>query len=49
MTVEEMEAGANAVHALAEKYNVKFFISREQEREIASVVIRAFLAVRGEK
>lgn len=48
MTNGELEAGADAVHALAEKYGVSFWINRDKEREIASEVIKAFVAAKDE-
>lgn len=41
MTKEELEAGANAVHAVAEKYGLAMFVNRDQEREVAAAVIKA--------
>lgn len=46
MTQEELEAGADAVHALAVKYGVTILMTREQEREVAAEVIKAFLKKR---
>lgn len=41
MTKEELEAGADAVHAIAEKYGLAMFVTRDQEREVAAAVIKA--------
>lgn len=49
MTTEELEAGATAVHELAEKYGMAILLTRDQEREVAAVVIKALDALRGKK
>lgn len=41
MTKEELETGADAVHALAVKYGIAMFVTRDQEREVAAAVIKA--------
>ena len=42
MTQQELEAGADAVARMAAKYGVGNWIDRDQEREIAAEVIRAY-------
>ena len=44
MEQNELEAGADAVAKVTAKYGVGSYISRDQERELAAVVIRAYLA-----
>lgn len=41
MTTTELEAGADAVLHVAEKYGVAHWLSRDQLREIAAAVISA--------
>ncbi len=41
MTQAELEAGANAVLKIAQKYGVANWLSRDQLREIAAAVIAA--------
>ncbi len=41
MTTAELEAGADAVLAIAQKYHVAGWLTRDQLREIAAAVISA--------